>query len=964
MTDFVLGKLKFTFKGAWVPTTVYSADDIVRYGGNSYVCKINHTASSGNNFFTDLNNGKWDVITSGTDWKGDWQTSTYYKVNDVVKYGGTIYVANTGHVSNISTNYGLEADYNKWVTYGATPYWLGNWSSNTRYRTNDLVQYGGSLYLVTAPHFSNGNSLINAWTTNESNVTLYVGGLEFEDTYNPSTVYNVGDVVRYGGYNFICIEDSVNNIPTNVTYWKVLSTGFKHRGDYSNLTAYEPGDVIRYGPGVYVAKQNTTGNVPTLTAYWDLLSQGNRWTGEYAANSTYAPGDLVQYGGYLYSANATTTGNAPSLATVSWNVHQAGIKWNGIWNSSNTYQLGDIVNYANSSFISTSLNNSNVAPGDIGSSGYWEVVAQGSYDTYMTTPGDLTYRSNVGMTRLGIGSIGQVLTSDGLFPIWADSGATANVFYVAPEGIDDGVHGKSKSAPFKTIKYACSNAPAGATIFVAAGVYEEQLPIVVKSNTAVVGDSQRTVKVLPIAGLSDDGINQNMASTMWQLSDGAILNKMTFGGMTGWVPGGTPDDITTSTMRAVVVGFNPASPITHKSPYVLECAAICSKAIGALVDGSAHGSGNRSMIFHGYTCIMDDGVGYYVRDNGKAEIVSCFTYYCYFGYATSGGGYIRALNGNNSYGKWGASSRGFNTNESPVTGNIFGRQVNVVIDGNAIAGDTITGPSGNAIITNVQASANKVYVSNILGTFSYGEAVTFTSGGTGTVSSGGLEDQQGFILVLDNLSANPKPGASISIAGDNVSYVVQSVSGTYVGANSIIAVVLAQEKATGSPDNAHVNIRYEYSQIRLTGHDFLNIGTGNVLTTNYPGAPITPAAQGNEVDENFPGRVFYVSTDQDGNFRVGEYFRIDQATGRATLNASAFDLAGLTSLKLGSIGAQLGETINEFSSDVTMSGNSNQAVPTEYAVRSFVNTTSAALTTATTSNINTLKFVTYVNQII
>jgi hypothetical protein len=118
----------------------------------------------------------------------------------------------------------------------------------------------------------------------------------------------------------------------------------------------------------------------------------------------------------------------------------------------------------------------------------------------------------------------------------------------------------------------------------------------------------------------------------------------------------------------------------------------------------------------------------------------------------------------------------------------------------------------------------------------------------------------------------------------------------------------------------------------------LSIGTGGVTTTNYPGIPTQPAAQGNETDEVFPGRVFYVSTDQDGNFRVGEYFRIDQATGRATLNANAFDLAGLTSLRLGSIGAQLGETINEFSSDATMSGNSNVAVPTEYAVKTFVET--------------------------
>ena len=124
--------------------------------------------------------------------------------------------------------------------------------------------------------------------------------------------------------------------------------------------------------------------------------------------------------------------------------------------------------------------------------------------------------------------------------------------------------------------------------------------------------------------------------------------------------------------------------------------------------------------------------------------------------------------------------------------------------------------------------------------------------------------------------------------------------------------------------------------MRLTGHDFLSIGTGGFASSNHPGVPTTPPAQGNEVVENFPGRVYYVSTDQSGNFRVGEFFRIDQATGTATLNASAFNLAGLTSLRLGSIGAQLGESINEFSSDPTLAGFSNLAVPTEFSVKSYV----------------------------
>jgi hypothetical protein len=43
----------------------------------------------------------------------------------------------------------------------------------------------------------------------------------------------------------------------------------------------------------------------------------------------------------------------------------------------------------------------------------------------------------------------------------------------------------------------------------------------------------------------------------------------------------------------------------------------------------------------------------------------------------------------------------------------------------------------------------------------------------------------------------------------------------------------------------------------------------------------------------------------------------------------------LTSLRLGSIGAQLGELVDEFSSDSTLSGNSNTAVPTEAAGRSY-----------------------------
>ena len=91
-------------------------------------------------------------------------------------------------------------------------------------------------------------------------------------------------------------------------------------------------------------------------------------------------------------------------------------------------------------------------------------------------------------------------------------------------------------------------------------------------------------------------------------------------------------------------------------------------------------------------------------------------------------------------------------------------------------GDTVTGPNGTGIVTNVQYSANKLYVKNTTGTFASGDALTFTSGGTGTVISGALEDQKGFVLVATGFSSAPKPGQSIQLTGDTYAYVIQSTS--------------------------------------------------------------------------------------------------------------------------------------------------------------------------------------------
>lgn len=853
----------------------------------------------------------------------------------------------------------------------------GDWSSSTTYETNDIVKYGGNVYVYTYGLKTSGHL-----PTETDFWALMVEGIKFKGAYATGTAYKVGDGVAHGGKVYIAIKDTTGNTPPNVTYWSQFADGIQYEGAYSNVAQYQRNDVVQYGASAYIAKQDTTGNLPTASAFWDKLVDGISATGVWSSVTAYVPGDLVAYGANIYKAIANNTNQLPidsngTLNSVNWQLFNSGIRSRGDWTTATEYYINDVVIRGGSTYICVVRNASTAFETDLAANkwqkfnsgvrwrGAWGTGTAYLRDDVVKDAVGTAYIANVDHTAAAefitdkdagkwtamvvggadvlpvfqSGDTGQSLTvkSDGSGIDWIGATASDKVFWVAPHGTDTATSGRNQSTPFASIKYACQQAPTGSTIFVKTGTYSEQLPIVVPANVAIVGDNQRTVIVQPKTGLSDDGTTPNNQSTMFQMSNGSILNKMTFTGMTGWVPGTTASNVTTSTIKGVVVGFNPASPITHKSPYVLECAFIGSGAIGALIDGTVHATGAKTMIFHGYTVINDNGIGYWVKDGGKAEIVSCFTYYCYFGYTASGGGFIRALNGNNSYGTWGATSRGFDVNETPVTGALLGQQLNFLYGGGNInVGDTVTSATGSATVTNVQTTANKVYVQNATGTFTSGQALTFTSGGTGTVANGALENQKGFVLVLNNLTAMPKPGQSIQLTGDQYAYVVQSTTGTYTDTSSIITVVLAQEKPTGSASGTVATLRSKYSQIRLTGHDFLSIGTGGVATTNYPGEPTQPAAQGNETDEAFPGRVFYVSTDQDGNFRVGEYFRIDQATGRATLNASAFDLAGLTSLRLGSIGAQLGETINEFSSDGTLFDNSNTAVPTEQAVKTYV----------------------------
>ena len=208
--------------------------------------------------------------------------------------------------------------------------------------------------------------------------------------------------------------------------------------------------------------------------------------------------------------------------------------------------------------------------------------------------------------------------------------------------------------------------------------------------------------------------------------------------------------------------------------------------------------------------------------------------------------------------------------------------------------------------------------------------------------------QTGKQIVLEGVTGVPTPGENFIISGINdIIYKVVSVdsqtgSGPYGLTISIDPVI---GNAESPVHGTTFELRENYSQIRLTGHDFLDIGTGNFSETNYPilyrdgydfGAGSEPK-QFNEVIEEGGGRVFYTATDQDGNFRAGEQFLVEQSTGIITLNSSLFNFSGLQSLTLG--GIVIGGTavvVNEFSKEQTFIANSNNIVPTQRAIAAYV----------------------------
>lgn len=936
MAEFKISRIRYTWRNTWAAATVYNRDDVIRYGGSTWVCQRQHTAST---FAADqsylANPGDsaptpaWLKMTDGYAWRGSWTTSTLYNPGDIALYGGVIYLCVTSHTS-VST---FDASILNWAVYLSADNWRTSWLPNTRYGIGDVVKYNGVIYRCIVGHTSSttvlGLEIGNNDNEDDSTAELWQvvhEGIEYVGEWAASTRYRVNDLVKYGGSILRCTVGHV--AVSNITNENFITEfpGFNFYQDWNNSVYYAIGDVVRYGGYLYTANTNNYQRNPAAdtTTQWTLLSKAINFVGTWSSSNNYKTGDLVRRGGNLYVATGDTINDGSSLDYLDagdWELVTVGQNFRNSWVENTAYGVNDLVIYLGNTY---SCNYEHISseqnfPGDNGSGFvYWDLILRAGQDAGMTTRGDLlTYDlsrtlqsdgSTFGPARVPVGENNHLLIVNNENSVdYAYWGDVARVKYVSLNGVDDNTdpeRGTNQFLPWRTIRYACEQVddgfPGTTTIRVSVGEFEEITPIIVPAKTVVLGAELRgtTIKAAgPIAALALDStytiaVLNRISTILFDLINGISFSKSVGNPETAVVPfktivtgvsftppiyqqlsfdppqfdingneifqqgpeifqstteitepltvdtftigrvsslisniisyinfyinssGSSPAVVGTNTAnttesilnvalaleqnreflkeeavafmrinfpayafdsdlykknvsryidawkydieytgnyksllearyyRNAVLGcqesedmfycrdatgvrnctlkglestLNPPAAfdlyqkplggayvsldpgwgpddtrtwITTRSPYIQGVTTIGSGCVGQKIDGALHNGGNKSIVSNDFTQVLSDGIGAWVLNNGRAELVSVFTYYCHIGYLAEDGGIIRSANGNCSYGTFGAISDGVDATETPVTAAAYTRAQQASI-ASAFAGDFV-----------------------------------------------------------------------------------------------------------------------------------------------------------------------------------------------------------------------------------------------------------------------------------
>jgi hypothetical protein len=422
---------------------------------------------------------------------------------------------------------------------------------------------------------------------------------------------------------------------------------------------------------------------------------------------------------------------------------------------------------------------------------------------------------------------------------------------------------------------------------------------------------------------------------------GTIVGSSLFAYSTDGITWSATSPASNATWSSVAYGnniFTAVSRTSNVSAYSTDGITWYSSNLAVKGDFVSYGQGifvslsNNSTT--GYT--VEGGLGW------KSQAITSDVYSAFaYGVNSSGVGVFVSLSGNSGSSTISAGAR--TKGRAQVTSGVITGIVEWETGSNysVVPTLTITDPNASILATTSLRLSN-----GALGTPTFinqGTGYT-TSATTVAITGNGYSDsfQTGLTLILNNLTRLPTPGDSLNITGITQTYKVTFATPVYgtVAPNIQANVQISPAMTTAlSPQNgAGISLRSKYSQVRITNHDFLNIGYGNQTQSNYPGLPTDTGlqTQNDTVEINY-GKVFFTSTDQDGNFNVGNLFGVAQATGIVTLSASQFGLTGLSTISLGGVAVGGNSTtITQFSTDSTFVANSDNIIPTQKAIKSYL----------------------------
>ena len=222
MAEFKISRFRYTWQGQWQSgSTLYNRDDIVLYDGKSWVCIRQHNSSSfeADQTYTPPGNTlpdpAWVKMTDGRNFEGEWTSTTLYEPGNLVKAGGNVYLCLTSHTSS---SY-FANDILKWEIFAVGSNFKGDWTpSYNKYQVGDVVRYNGYVYQCVLEHSSSTSSNGIGVGTNDGNDDstaetwqVVVENVEYRGTFATSTRYRLNDLVKYGGSILKCIDEHTSS---------------------------------------------------------------------------------------------------------------------------------------------------------------------------------------------------------------------------------------------------------------------------------------------------------------------------------------------------------------------------------------------------------------------------------------------------------------------------------------------------------------------------------------------------------------------------------------------------------------------------------------------------------------------------------------------------------------------------------------------------------------------------------